>query len=517
MGSLLDQETREPPQAASTPKDRAVIALTVVHHPDLTRVGQKALLQELRPQPLSRLSPLFSTDGTPTDAEPLADPFLSRKAVDIECTRDGGVRVTNPQNIAILVDGQSVVGDTAISADGVNGGVVLELNGRVVLVLHRTSLDFLAADDMGLMGNGEAINTIRNDILRVAESDLPVMIRGETGSGKELIASAIHKHSPRKEAPYIAVNMAAIPPSVAGSELFGHKQGAFTGADKDRDGLFVRADGGTLFLDEIGEMPVEVQVMLLRTLETQRVTPLGASKEQTVNVRLVSATDRDLSTAVRTKDFRPALFHRLAGYEIHVPPLCARREDIGSLVHHFFQPNGSKTKPDEAPAKPKEDPPKLFASVMARLARYTWPGNVRQLRNVCQQLSIVHDEPEDKLHERLAQLLHTDPEPPSTPTTERPVAPPQKPRDIEPDRVFETMRNHQWRLEPAARALGVSRASLYRLIRAHPRLRTAKDLSIQELQQCHASMKGDLDKMSEALLVSKSGIRLRLRELNKQP
>ena len=174
-------------------------------------------------------------------------------------------------------------------------------------------------------------------IKQVAQSDVPVLLRGETGVGKDLVARSIHERSKRREAPFVAVNCGGFTEELFSSELFGHKRGAFTGAARDHDGFFLRASGGTLFMDEVGETPPDLQVMLLRTLETQEIQAVGASRSRRVDVRLVAATDADLERMTEDGGFRLPLLHRLAGYEIRVTPLRERRDDIARLFFYFIR------------------------------------------------------------------------------------------------------------------------------------------------------------------------------------
>jgi DNA-binding NtrC family response regulator len=218
---------------------------------------------------------------------------------------------------------------------------------------------------------------------RVAAYDVPVLILGETGTGKELFAEAIHSASTRADKPFIAVNCGAISPELASSELFGHKKGAFTGANSDRIGYFQAADGGTLFLDEVGDLPLESQVRLLRALQAKEVTPLGASKPAKVNVRVVAATHRNLAADVRSGQFREDLFHRLAVGILKLPPLRERAEDVEMLIDAFLnQINADSRGKPEAQDK--------FLSVNAKnlLISYEWPGNVRELYHTILRASI---------------------------------------------------------------------------------------------------------------------------------
>ena len=236
------------------------------------------------------------------------------------------------------------------------------------------------------MGESEGLVELRREIRRVADLEIPVLLRGETGTGKELMARAIHRAGRRREKPYLSVNLGAIPPTLAASELFGAAKGAFTGAVRPHSGYFPRAHDGTLFLDEIGEAPPEVQVMLLRVLENGEIQHLGVQETQTVDVRMIAATDLDLETATDEGSFRAPLLHRLAGYEIVVPPLRERRDDFGRLLLDFLREELEAV--GEAQRLERERSEWLPVSIVARLARHDWPGNVRQLKNAARQIVI---------------------------------------------------------------------------------------------------------------------------------
>jgi two-component system nitrogen regulation response regulator GlnG len=223
-----------------------------------------------------------------------------------------------------------------------------------------------------LVGKSPALLEVFKTVGRVAGSNVPVLVTGESGTGKELVARAIHAASPRSGAPFVALNTAAIPRELLESELFGHERGAFTGAVAARTGRFREADGGTLFLDEIGDMPIELQAKLLRVLQNGEVTPVGGSRGEPVDVRIVAATHRDLDRAVEEGSFREDLLYRLRVVPVHIPPLRQRTEDIPVLAEHFTSRYaeelglGSRFLSDET---------------VRRLEAYDWPGNVRELEN----------------------------------------------------------------------------------------------------------------------------------------
>ena len=232
----------------------------------------------------------------------------------------------------------------------------------------------------GIIGESSAIQKIVDLIRQVAPSNLPVLITGESGTGKELVAAAIHNQSKRATKKYVAFNCAGQSESLLEDQLFGHVRGAFTGADRDREGVFEYANNGTLFLDEIGDMPISMQAKLLRVLETGDVVRLGQNSDKKTDVRFVSATNQDLKARVKEGEFREDLYFRINGAEIHVPPLRERREDIPLLVNHVL----GKYAAEMDCALPKMSEP-----AMLRLVAYDWPGNVRELFNVVQRMAVI--------------------------------------------------------------------------------------------------------------------------------
>ncbi|MDG5900750.1 MULTISPECIES: nitrogen regulation protein NR(I) [Shewanella] len=231
-----------------------------------------------------------------------------------------------------------------------------------------------------IIGEAPAMQEVFRAIGRLSRSSISVLINGQSGTGKELVAGALHKHSPRKDKPFIALNMAAIPKDLIESELFGHEKGAFTGAANVRQGRFEQANGGTLFLDEIGDMPLDVQTRLLRVLADGQFYRVGGHSAVQVDVRIIAATHQDLEQLVLKGGFREDLFHRLNVIRIHLPPLSQRREDIPQLASHFLA-SAAKEIGVEAKILTKE--------TAAKLSQLPWPGNVRQLENTCRWLTVM--------------------------------------------------------------------------------------------------------------------------------
>ena len=297
---------------------------------------------------------------------------------------------TRPGIPVVVVTGQGLL-EAAISAmragayDFVTKPVDAQLLGHAVAraaqhkrlhdEVRRLRAAAAAEPPGGLVGESTAMRSVYALVMRVAESDASVLIRGETGTGKELIARAIHSQSPRKGRPFVALNCAAVPQALLESELFGHARGAFTDAKLARTGLFLEANGGTLFLDEIGELPVEMQPKLLRALQERTVRPVGANAEVPFDVRIITATNRDLEYEIFEKRFREDLFYRINVVNVDLPPLRDRAGDVLALAQHFL-------------TKFSKRAIALSDSVAGKLMAYNWPGNVRELEN-CMERSVA--------------------------------------------------------------------------------------------------------------------------------
>lgn len=304
------------------------------------------------------------------------------------------------------------------------------------------------------IGASEAVAKLKKLAMRVASSDSTVLLRGESGTGKDLIAKAIHHHSPRSAGPFVTINCAALPETLLESELFGHRKGSFTGAIKDKDGLFKVADGGTFFLDEIGNTSTTIQVKLLRVIEDKRITPVGDTKPIEVDVRLIAATNSDLEEEVKTGRFRADLFYRLNVIPVHIPPLRERKEDIELLLRHFISKYCQKI---NLPLKQISD------EALQVLLEYHWPGNVRELENTIERSVLLNrtdtleisDFPE-KLRQPQHVTVVTEADP-ITPTLE----------SMEKAYIHYVMSQTDGKKAQAANILGIDTSTLYRKIQRY--------------------------------------------------
>lgn len=331
--------------------------------------------------------------------------------------------------------------DFAISASNMLAVALESSRSQASLSAQHRRLVERTADFSELIGKSPSMQKLKDRIARVARANGCVLVRGESGVGKELVSRAVHRLSPRKDRPLLCVNCAAIPEELMESQLFGHKKGAFTGADKDHVGWFQQAHTGTLFLDEVGELNLEGQAKLLRILENHPFMPVGSTKEISVDVRVIAATNRDLREYVRDKKFREDLYYRLSVFELQVPPLRERGPDIQVLIEHFFNH-----------FRKQHGRPELTISKAAQnmMLAYEWPGNVRQLRNVVDSAVVlaVDDEiqPSDlSLRDVGSEQLDT------------------LKLDVWEERLIrEALQRTNNHIIDATKLLGVSRATLYR-------------------------------------------------------
>jgi len=310
-----------------------------------------------------------------------------------------------------------------------------------------------------IVHSGEAMRRVMAQVDRVAASEARVCILGETGTGKELIARALHERSPRRDGPFVTLNCAAVPGELIESELFGHEKGSFTGAATRHIGKFEQAHKGTLFLDEIGDMPLAMQAKLLRVLEERQVERVGGDRTIPVDVRVIVATHRNLDELVKKGVFRQDLYHRIYVFPLSLPGLRERVEDIPALVTHFgaqvAEQNGWKPKPFEPGA-------------IDELQRYAWPGNVRELRNVVERLLLLADGPVDAATVRLALPAGAD-EPRPAPVTGAPATGgtlAQRVDSFEREQLLAELKRHNQRMTDTAKALGLERSHLYKKCQA---------------------------------------------------
>ncbi len=483
--------------------------VTIVFHPDPRRIGERWLVPErvTRPLVLGRQQPLFSRTSA-ARARPLDDPHVSRQALSLSFAAAGVTIEPHPAACRCRVDGSWVNSAQILDRAALRRGVALQLAHSVVLLLREQpmprELDAdapLADEHAALCGSSFYMQSLRRQIARVAHSGLDVLVRGETGSGKELVARALHQLSPRGSGPLVAVNMAAIPAGVAPAALFGSVRGAFTGADRNNPGYFQQAHGGSLFLDEIGDTPDDVQAQLLRALQEREVQPVGGKLEK-VNVRVISATDADLEGS--DSKFRGALRHRLGSAEVQVAPLRAHPEDIGELLCYFI--NRACAETGRPSLLPGEGADELRVAQWAELFHlclgHAWPGNVRELANCARQ--IVLDS--DTGLQPPALLL----QPSVAAVAEECAQAQQAPVQLGDDALRALLEQERYEIAAAARRAGVSRQALYRRL-PELGLRLASQVPEPELQRALVDSGGDIGAAAGLLRVSAVALRNRLR------
>ncbi len=480
---------------------RRGLTLTILWHPDPARIGAISTPNTARGAAvdLSRRSPLFR-DGLPLD-----DAGVSRTPLQLVPEPAGGVRVwPGRADLHYTLDGVPGVGGDSLSVGDLDRGLVLGLGRHGPLVLVRTGLVSAAHEGHGLVGSSPALCQVRETIERLAPHDCSVLITGPTGSGKELVAEALHRGSRRARRPFLAVNMAGLSEGTIQSQLFGHQRGSFTGADRTGRGLFGRADGGTLFLDEIGACPQDIQALLLRALESGEVQPVGGEPRK-VDVRVLAATDEDLDQAVASGAFRRALYHRLCHGMIRLPPLAGRPADVAAQAVHFIDEAFGRS---SHPGKQDLTGSWLHRNVILQLLVRRWPGNSRELRNVAEQLVILHG------HQRRCGPVPDPAEGP--PLLEPGVAAAPREAPIDPvgagDDLALALRRHAYRIDAAARELGLSRNTVRRRMHALGMPRP-KELTEDQIRAALSEAGGSLERAALDLHVSKPGLRLRCGEL----
>lgn len=323
----------------------------------------------------------------------------------------------------------------------------------------------------GIVGESRAIRALRQQIVKLARSQAPVFISGESGAGKELVARAIHAAGPRADKDFIAINCGAIPGELMESEFFGHRKGSFTGADQDKAGLFQAAHGGTLFLDEIADLPLHMQVKLLRAIQEKAIRPVGSRQEVPVDVRILSATHKNLTDELESGRLRQDLYYRINVIEVHVPPLRERMDDIPLLVEHILH---------DLARENGQPPLRVDTAVLVALQRYPFPGNVRELENMLQRAcaltegQVIHLEDLPELEEeaepaaapvREAPTISVQPLPASAPVaTPEAYSLEKHLEEVEREAIRRALETHKWNRTAAAKTLGMSfRSFRYRL------------------------------------------------------
>ncbi len=470
-------------------------ALRIEWHRNVQRIGQVAVLSTSEPSDISRMSRPF---------DPAEDVVLSRAPFFTVVDRGGPVEIRPRETrMSIEINGRPFLEALTFSEKEVSAGIIILLAQEIVVCLHRLEFPVQRGPTLGFVGDSDAMERVRQQILSVADLDTTVLVRGATGSGKELVALAIQSQSKRASRPFVKISLADVPGQTATSALFGHERGAFTGAAQAHSGLFVQADGGTLFLDEVALAPPEVQNMLLRVLETGEVRALGSSRGRRVDVRVIAATDEKLEAAVEEGRFAEPLLFRLSGYEVRLPPLRERREDVGALLLHFLQQElAAVGESDQLASRALEERSWLEASDVARIAMSDLRGNVRGIRNLAKQLVISsrgarHARVDAVVRQKFAVEESSPAYAPSSSTSGQPGTP------SDADIVAALVRS-DFNFAAAAKLLGIHRATLYDRLRKNPSIaRDASTLTDAEILESHRRHAGDVAAMAADLRVSR--------------
>ncbi|MEE2901504.1 MAG: sigma 54-interacting transcriptional regulator [Myxococcota bacterium] len=498
--------------------------LTIAYHPDFRRIGEETKFVQIgdlkEPTQISRITPNFSRPET-RGQNPLLDGFVSRRPISLVQRPDETLQIyADEGGHKHSVNNQPLTSPKLFTVEEQNRGIVILIARRIVLVLRRRPLVLRRNPGFGLVGSSNEIDSVRTNILRVADTSTSVLIRGATGTGKELVAQAIHDHSLRAKQPFVAVNMAAIPTTTAISQLFGHAKGAFSGAERDHKGYFGQAQNGTLFLDEVGETSVETQAALLRVLETKSVQSVGAEKNFSVDVRVISATDADLDQAVENGSLREPLLHRLRAFEIEMPLLKDRPEDVGTLFVYFMRRElESLGEWEKWQQRSDYSEHWIEPQFICQLIGYEFRGNVRELRNMVRRIVISSRGERKLVTQDIQTVIAAQNISRSSLETlnlrvgseEERASPP--PSQIETPVLLETLAACEWKAKDAAQALGISRSSLYNLIEQTPEIPKAKNLSLEQITEAKETFENDLEKMAHHFRVSRRALQLRIKEL----
>ena len=495
---------------------RRMYALTIVFHPDVQRIGERCLLRATtRKACVLGREQLAFRRATEAIERTLDDPHLSRQALRIRFG-EGGVTLTPlPGACRCRLNGEWVQEACDFSAEALRKGIIIQLAHSVVLLLRELSVPPAASvsaplgdDGDGLQGSSDYMQSLRANIARSARCGLDVLIRGETGSGKELVARALHAQSERASGPLVSVNMAAIPAGVAAAVLFGSVRGAFTGAERNSEGYFQQAAGGSLFLDEVGDTPEEVQPQLLRALQEREVQPVGGPMRK-VDVRVISATDAILEGP--DSNFRRSLLHRLGSAEVRVAPLREHPEDIAELLCHFLRSACVETGYPAVLPSVTDDALQIaqWAELFFLCQGHDWPGNVRELANCARQIVLRGEG-------NLLPPLRFD-QPGDSGVADSPgLTVPAAAVELGDDALRALLEQERYEVSAAARRAGMSRQAVYRRLPGLG-LRLASQIPQEELQQTFARCNYDVAAAAKALRVSARGLRNRLAHQGSDP
>jgi two-component system nitrogen regulation response regulator NtrX len=464
----MSSTSQEPPTSAeesNLPAPREAARVLVVDDDRMVRDGLRDILGR------AGYTVETAKDGK-TALDKIADHPPDLLFLDLKLPRAGGLEILNetqdsyPEIPVVIISGKGSVSDVV---EAVKGGahdflekpidaqhtLVTAANAMEAARLRRQRDRLLkeVRDRYKMIGSSESMQQVYDQIDKAARATSTVLITGESGTGKEMVARAIHLNSSEAGGPLVTVNCAAIPPDLIESELFGHKEGAFTGAKADREGKFQQADGGTLLLDEVADMSLKAQSKTLRALDQKKVQPVGSSKPVDVDVRLIAATNRDLETAIDEGTFREDLYFRLDVIRIEMPPLRARRDDIPDLAEHFVKTISAENDLERR---------RLSSGAMQELMGYDWPGNVRELRNVIEQLVVLSEGPEigaGAVQDALGGQADAPTEVGSGLDEAR--------KQFERVYIQQALREHEGQIQKAADALEIDRSTLWRKINEH--------------------------------------------------
>jgi two-component system nitrogen regulation response regulator GlnG len=514
----IDDSTLDSPRASASYDSDEQLALMIAWHPDPSRVGELATLfgpGESGVLMLNRHEPSFRAAGGAASG-PLATPWVSRVPIRLELSSSGELSLSAPEAAQAFLDEAPLARREVRGATELQRGVRLRLGEYVLLWLGTFRRLFAARQGLpGVVGRSAAMQRLELEVRRIADLNEPVLVRGESGTGKELVAAALHQLSPRARGPYVCLNMAAIPASVAASELFGHGKGAFTGASLARAGYFARASSGTLFLDEIGQTAPEVQPVLLRVLESKVIQPIGGELRP-VDVRVVAATDSDLEQAVAEGKFQAPLLRRF-GYPLVVPPLRERIEDVPELFVTFLREAAqAMNEPSLLDAAERGRAPLIAADFVSKLLAYGWPSNVRELRTLARRVALLGRERTPvSTEEALAALSVSAPA--KSPEVVRAARSGARAQELSEAELVHALREHGFGVDATAKALGVSRSWLHDRLNQLNGVRKGKDLRAEEIERALRDAGGDVALAAAALNVSLRALKLQIARLGISP